>query len=200
MLARSSKVVRRSLAASLLVTLVACGGGDTQVTRTSGPAGGGTTGLTGTSGATGLGASGATGATSSGTTVPQACDLLTQDLVEEALGTAVDPGTSEAAPLGGSSCSYFTATKTAGATLVIVPSPNGSASYEAAKAAAQDPQNDIGFFHEISGLGDDAFTDGINVTVLSGGSSFGLVAFAADEHAGDTATAEALLARILGEL
>lgn len=26
--------------------------------------------------------------------------------------------------------------------------------YDAQKAAAQDPQNDTGFFHEISGLGD----------------------------------------------
>lgn len=199
LVARGLVVARSALTASLLIGLVACSGG-TQLTQTSG-SNTGSPGLAGGSGATGPPATGVTGSTAGGTTGDNAaCQLLTQDLVEQALGTTVDPGTPQATPFGGSSCAYFDAADTAGATLVVIPAPNGATYYDPQKAAAQDPQNDTGFFHEISGLGDDAFTDGINVTVLSGGASLGLVAFAANQHAGDTSTAEALLATILGRL
>lgn len=197
-MARGLVMTRSALAASLLVLLVACSGG-TKVTLASGPSDGTSPTPTPGTGATGPATTGATGATSGGggTVTDNACRLLTQDLVEQALGEPMDAGIAQVTPFGGSSCAYFNAAQTVGATFVIVPAPDGASFYQAQKAAAQDPQNDTGFFREIAGLGDDAFTDGVNVTVLRGGTSLGMVAFSENQHLGDTATAEALLATIL---
>ena len=176
------------LATAFVIVLVACSNGDTQVTRSSG---GDETGTTGA----------ATGPSS----VPvgggdDACALLTQDIAEQALGTTLEAGTSAPSAGGGTSCSYFDASNTAGATLVLIPAPGGATAFDAARTGASAPDAVTPFFHDISGLGDQAFTDGLSVYVLSGETYVAVIAFTADQEAGDTSTGEAIASQVVDEL
>jgi hypothetical protein len=164
---------------------------DTKVTQASGPGGGETT-----SAATGPTATGSSEASDAVT----ACDLFTQELAEQAFGTTFPAGQPRPAPLGGTSCTYIDRSSGALATLIVTPAPGGATAFQSAKAEFSSDEGITPFFHEIDGLGDEAFTNGLSVFVLTNGIELGVAAGDNGTKAGDTSVAEEIASDVLARL
>ena len=173
-----------ALAAVLVWSLAGCGQNGLTAAPSASPANGESSASAGT--AASGGPSDEPSSSGGSGTAPLACDIVTNDMIDEALGATVGGGTSQILDLGGSTCEF----KDAG--ILVRVFPNRDASFLQAMKASFSGSVDL------PGVGDGAFYSKQNATImlLKGGTAVQVQA----PNQNDQAKLAALAAAIASEL